>query len=91
MESEPTEKTDQPLNERAAGSRWIPVVMVVVSLLAAFVLGEAFLRIIRYEVPFLNALRSFHTSDPVLGLRGRRNFEGRFHKPGQWDVRVVHN
>ena len=91
MESEPTEASEGPRNQRLVQSRWVPIVMVVVSLLVAFVLGEALLRVVRYEVPFLNALRSFHTTDPVLGLRGRRNFQGRFNKPGQWDVRVVHN
>ena len=91
MESEATAGTEQPVDGRVAGSRWVPVVMIAVSLLVAFVLGEALLRIIGYEVPFLNALRSFHTSDPVLGVRGRPSFEGRFHKPGQWDIRVVHD
>jgi len=67
-----------------------PLLAILLSLLAAAVIGEAALRLARYSPANVNPLKAFHEFDPVLGWRGRRLYSARFKRP-DFDVLIAQN
>ena len=79
-----------PLAKRSGLRKLFPLLAVLLSLLAAAVIGEAVLRLAGYSPANVNPLKSFHTFDPVIGWRGRKLYSARFKRP-DFDVRIAHN
>ena len=63
---------------------------VLLGILLAALLGEWALRLTGYSPLYFNALNSFHEPHPLVGYRGKPNFEGRFRKP-DFDVVIAHD
>jgi hypothetical protein len=63
---------------------------VLLALLVAAVLGEAFLRAIGYSPAVVNPIQAFHDFDPTFGWRGKQLYAGRFRRP-EFDVRIEHD
>jgi lysophospholipase L1-like esterase len=66
------------------------VLAILLSLLAAAVVGEGVLRLAGYSPSNVNPLKSFHVFDPALGWRGRKLYTARFKRP-DFDVVIAHN
>ena len=81
-----------PTHPSPRGSRRIlfAVLAILLSLLAAAVIGEVALRLAGYSPTNVNPLKSFHVYDPVLGWRGRKLYTARFKRP-DFDVAIAHN
>jgi lysophospholipase L1-like esterase len=63
---------------------------VLLGILLAALLAEVALRFAGYDSLYFNALNSFHEPHPLVGYRGKPNFEGRFRKP-DFDVVIAHD
>jgi GDSL-like lipase/acylhydrolase family protein len=54
------------------------VIAVLIGVLGAALIAEVGLRLGGYSRTYVNPVGSFHEGDPLLGWRGKPNFEGRF-------------
>jgi lysophospholipase L1-like esterase len=72
---------------RAATAR---LAMLAVSIALGLVVVEIGLRLAGYSPAYVNAMGSFHESNPVTGHRGKPGFRGRFKTP-EFDVLIVHD
>ncbi len=64
--------------------------IVLTALVVAFVGLEVNLRLFGGPIEIFNPLNGFHDGDPVLGWRGKKDIERRFHRP-EFDVLVGHD
>ncbi len=72
---------------RAAAAK---MAMLAASIAFGLLVGEIGLRLAGYSPAYVNAMGSFHESNPVTGHRGKPGFRGRFKTP-EFDVLIVHN
>ncbi len=77
-------------NRRSGWHKLFPLFAILLSLLAAAVIGEGALRLAGYSPTNVNPLKSFHVFDPTLGWRGRKLYTARFKRP-DFDVLIAHN
>ncbi len=67
--------------------RWTAALL---SLIFSLGLAEIGLRCAGYKLSYLNALRSFHEPDQLVGYRGKPNFTARYHT-SDFDVVIAHD
>lgn len=64
--------------------------MLAGSIMVGLAIAEIGLRLAGYSPAYVNAMGSFHESNPVTGHRGKPGFRGRFKTP-EFDVLIVHD